>query len=104
MPKVAHDLVVKVNIVLTDEMPAEVLASLREMMQVGAGVARAGGAMAQRIERTLDEFVNAPPQLQKAARSKGAAALRDLRGDNAVEHVHPAVHRFEDVEGRCPRP
>ena len=74
---------------------------LGQMMQIGAGIARAGGAGAGGIELFLGEFVNAAAQLQKAARGESAAALRDLRGDDAVEHVDAAMHGFEDVERRA---
>ncbi len=51
LPDLAHELVVKVEIVLPEELPAEVLAGLREVMQIGARVARARRAVALRVER-----------------------------------------------------
>ena len=66
----AHELVVKMDVVLAEELPAERLAGLGQMMQIGARVARAGRAAAVRIERLLGEFVNAAPHLQKAARGE----------------------------------
>src|SRR5436309_15052954 len=69
-------------------------------MQVGAAVTRAGRATAFRIERFIGEFVHAAARLQVTARSEGAAALRHLRGNDAIEHVDSAMHGFEDVE-RC---
>ena len=86
---------------LAEELPAEVLAALREVMQVGPRVARTGRAGAERIERGVGEFVHASAQLQKSARRESGPALRDLRGDDAIKHVHAAVHGFEDVERRA---
>jgi len=94
-------LVVKVEVVLPEELPAEVLAALCEVMQVGPRVARTGRASAERIERVLGEFVHAAAQLQESARRERRPALRDLRGDDAIEHVHAAVHGLEDVERRA---
>lgn len=56
LPDLAHELVVKVEIVLAEELPAQVLAALREVMQVGSRVARTGRAGAERIERGVGEF------------------------------------------------
>ena len=76
------------------------LARLREMVEISARVARTRRAAALGIQRFVGKFIDAAPQLQIAARGEGRAALRDLRGDDAVEHVHAAMHRFENVE-RC---
>ena len=97
----AHELVVEVDVVLPEELPAERLARLRQVMQVGARVARAGRAGAGRIEFLLGEFVNAAAHLQKAARGEDGAALRELRRHDAIEHVHAAMDGFENVERRA---
>lgn len=70
-------------------------------MEISARVAGAGRASALGIERVVGEFVNATAQLQIPARGKGAAALRDLSRDDAIEHVHAAMHGFEDIERRA---
>ena len=98
LPDFAHELVVKIDVVLPDELPAEVLVALRKVMQISAGVARTRGAVAEWIEFVLGKFIHTATQLQKPARCEGAAALRDLCGDDAVEHVHAAMHCFEQIE------
>ena len=97
----AHELVVEMEVVLAEELPAERLRALGEVMQVGARVARAGRAGALRIERLLGAFVDAAAQLQEAARGEGDAALRELRRHDAVEHVDAAMDGFEDIERRA---
>ena len=101
LPNLAHELVIEVKIVLPEQLPAEGFARLGEVMQVSAGVARAGRAGAGGIELFLGEFVNAAAHLQKAARGEDGAALRHLRRHDAIEHVHAAMHRFEDIERRA---
>ena len=54
---------VKIEIMLPDELPAEVFAGLCEVMQVGAGVSRARGAIAERVEFIPGEFIDAASQL-----------------------------------------
>ena len=98
LPDFCHEAVVEKNVVLADELPAERLLALREVVQVGAGVAGAGRAGAIGIERLARAFINATPELQESTRSEGSAALRDLRGDNAIEHVHATVDRFQNIE------
>ena len=97
----AHELVVEMNVVLPEQLPAERLARLRQVMQIGARVARAGRAGASRIEFLLGEFVNAAAHLQKPARSENGAALRQLRRHDAIEHVHAAMDGFENIERRA---
>ena len=101
LPDFAHELMVKIDIVLPDELPAEVFVALREVMQISAGVACTRGAVAERIEFVLGKFIHAATQLQKPARSERAASLSDLRGDDAVKHVHAAMHCFEQIERRA---
>ena len=70
------------------------------MVQVGAGVARTGRARAIGIERVVRAFVNPAPELQESARGERPAALGDLGGDNAIEHVDTAMDGFENIERR----
>ncbi len=98
---VAHELVIEMDVVFAEELPAQRLARLREVMQIGARVARAGRAGAGGIEFFVGEFVNAAAHLEKTARGEGGAALRQLRRHDAVEHVDAAMDRFEDVERRA---
>ncbi len=89
------------QIVLTQKLPAERLTHLDQVVQIRAGVAGAGRAVAVRIERQVGHRVNGPAHLQVAARGEGPAALRHLRRDDAVEHVDPAVHGLQEVERRA---
>ena len=70
-------------------------------MEIRARVARAGRAIAIGIERFVGKFVNAAAQLQKSARGKSGAALRQLRRHDAIEHVHPAMDGFQQIERRA---
>ncbi len=88
------------NVVLAEQLPAKCLGSFRQVMEISAGVTRTGGTGALGIERLGGIFVNAAPQLQKAARGKGSAALRELRRHDAIEHVHAVMDRLQDIE-RC---
>ena len=97
----AHELVVEMDVVFPEELPAERLARLRQVMQISAGVARAGRTSAGRIEFLFGEFVNAAAHLQKAARGKNRAALGELRGHDAIEHVHATMDGFEQIERRA---
>ena len=85
---------------LADELPAEGFLALREVVKVGAGVARAGRARAVGIEWVVRAFVNPAPELQESARGERPAALGDLGGDDAIEHVDPAMDGFENIERR----
>jgi hypothetical protein len=89
--------------VLSDELPSEVLASFREVVEIRTRVPHAGGAIAKWVEIAFRELVDASPELQKPTRGKCAAALRHLRRDDAVEHVHAAMNCLEDVQW-CPDP
>ena len=97
----AQQLVVEVDVVLAEKLPAEGFPGFREVVEVGARIPPAGRAVARRIELLLGEFIDAAPQLQVAARGENPAPLRDLRRDDAVEHVHAPVHRLENVEWRA---
>ena len=98
---VAHELVIEMDVVLAEQLPAERLARLREVMQIGARVARAGRAGAGGIELFVREFVNAAAHLEETARGEDGAALRQLRRHDAVEHVDAAMDGFEDIERRA---
>jgi len=98
LPDIAHELVIKMDVVLAEKLPAERLARFREVMEVGAGIARTGRAIAGRIERLVREFVNPAAHLEKTARCEDGAALRQLRRHDAIKHVDPAMDGFEDVE------
>ena len=97
----AHELVVEMNVVFAEQLPAERFARLGQMMEISARVARAGRAIAGRIEFLLRVFVNAAPHLQEPARSEDGAALGELRRHDAIEHVHAAMDGFENIERRA---
>jgi len=95
-----HELVVKINIVLPEQLPAERFPGLGQVVQVGARIAGARRAGASRVKRRIRAFVNAPAQLQVAARGEDATPLRHLGRDDAVEHIHAPVDGFQNIE-RC---
>ena len=97
----AHELVVEMEVVLSEELPAERLRAFGQMMEIRARVARAGRAGAVRIQLLLRAFVNAAAQLEKPARGESRAALRELRRHDAIEHVDAAMNGFEDIERRA---
>src|SRR3954470_14018223 len=81
-------------------MPAEELVRFDEMVQVGAGVFATSLAAAARVNGLVGKFINAPFQTEFPMRSENRATLGELRGNNAVEHIHAAVHRLENIERR----
>ena len=60
---VAHELVVEVHVVLAEQLPAQRLLVLRQVVQVGARV-RAQVGQAQAGSRALGELVDAAAQLR----------------------------------------
>ena len=70
------------------------------MVEVRARVMLAGMAVAFGVDRFLGEFVHGATEMKFTVRGKRRAALRELRGNDAVEHVDAAVHGFENID-RC---
>ncbi len=54
------------QVVLTQELPAQGLVGLGEMMQIGARVGRAGGTAASRVESLVYVLVHPPAELEVA--------------------------------------
>ena len=63
----AQELMVKMDVVLAEELPAERLAGLGEVVKIGAGIPLAGRAIACGIELFLRKFINSPPELKITA-------------------------------------
>src|SRR5262245_44704513 len=61
----------------------------------------AGLTVAARIDRLFYEFVDRAAELQFSLGGKRHAALRQLRWNDAVEHIDAAVHALEYVERRA---
>ena len=93
-----HQLVVKGDVVVGEELPAEGFVALNQVVDVGARVGAAGGAGAAGVEWFFGEFIHGAAAVDFAVRGEGGAALGELGGDDAIEHVHAAVHGFEDVD------
>jgi hypothetical protein len=89
------------DVVFAQELPSERLARLGQVMQISAGVARTGRTSAGGIKFLFGEFVNAAAHLQKTARGEDGAALRELRGHDAIEHVHATMNGFEEIKRRA---
>ena len=90
----AHEPVIKIYVMLPQQLPSQGLFGLCQVMEVGAIVPCASRTTAFWIQRFIRGFVNPAPQLQKAARSERSTALRHLGGNDAVKHVHSAVNRL----------
>ena len=101
LPDLAHEPVVEVQVVLPQQLPAQRLVRLRQVVEIGARVVLAGRAGAARVERLVRVLVHAPAQLQVAPRGEDPAALAEGRRQDAVEHVEAAVHGLEQVERRA---
>src|SRR5947199_10760259 len=67
------------------------------MVNVGARVLAAGLAIASVIDRLLEKFMHGAAQLKFSLGCKGHPSLCQLRGDNAVEHIDPAVNTLENI-------
>ena len=97
----AHEPVIKRDVVDAEQVPAEVFAGLGEVVEVGALVVAATVAVAVGVEGAVLEFVDGARDVEFAVGSEHGAALGELRRDDAVEHVHAAVDGLEDVDGRA---
>ena len=104
LPDLAHEPVVEVQVVLAEQVPAQRLVRLRQVVEIGARVVLAGRAGAAGVQRLVRVLVHAAAELQVAPRGEDAAALAEGRRQDAVEHVEPAVHGLEQVERACRRP
>src|SRR6266480_1918288 len=67
------------------------------MVNVGARVLAAGLAIASGINRLLEKFMHGAAQLKFSLRREGHPSLCQLRGDNTVEHIDPAVNALENI-------
>ena len=101
LPDLAHEPVVEVQVVLPQQLPAQRLVGLRQVVEIGARVVLAGRAGAGRVEGLVRVLVHAPPELEVAPRGEDPAALAEGRREDAVEHVEAAVHGLEQVERRA---
>ena len=70
-------------------------------MKVRARVVLAGLAIALGIDRLFAQFIHGAAQLQFSMRGKGHAALRQLRGNNTVEHIDPTMYALENINRRA---
>ena len=99
-----HQPMIERQIVNSQEMPAENFVGFDEMVQVGARVVAAGLAIALGVERLFGEFMHGAAQLKFPVRGERHAALRQLRRDDAVEHVDAAMDGSPAGRSACPRP
>ena len=87
------------EIVDTEEVPAEVLAGFREMVEVAARVVLACVAVTVGVDGLFRKFVHGARQLEFSLRSEDRAALGELGGNDTVKHVHAAMDGFEEIDG-----
>ncbi len=97
----AHELVIKVDVMFAEQLPAERFRAFRQVMEIGARITGTGRAAAFGVELLLREPVNAAPHLQEPARGENSPALRELGRHDAVKHVHAAMDRLEQIERRA---
>ena len=88
------------EIVDTEEVPAEVLAGFREMVEVAARVVFARVAVTVGVDGLFRKFVHGARQLEFSLRGEDRAALGELGGNDTVKHVHAAMDGFEEIDGR----
>ncbi len=72
-----------------------------EVVDVGAGEAAAGGAVAVLVERTLVEFILGVVHVDHALRREDVSVTGVAAGHDAVEEINPAVNGFEDIDRRA---
>ena len=101
LPDLAHQPVVEVQVVLPQQLPAQRLVRLRQVVEIGARVVPAGRAGAGRVEGLVRMLVDTPAELEVPPRGEHPAALAEGRRQDAVEHVDTAVHGLEQIEGRA---
>ena len=95
---VFHELQVEMQVVDGRKRPAERFFCLEEVAQVGAAVVAAAVAVAFGIERevvAVGEFRALVAEHSPAGVNE--AVLGVFRGQDAVEHVHATLHKFEQV-------
>ena len=103
LPHLAHQPMIEENVMLAEELPSQSLFALREVVQVGAIVTSASRAGAVGVQRLLRALINTTPHLKESARREASTALRHLRWDDTVKHIHPAMNGLKNVE-RCADP
>src|ERR1700722_16376807 len=91
---------IEMEVMLAEKLPAQRFLRLGEMMQICAGIPGTGRTVALGIQLILCKLVNSPAQLKVPTRGKRPTPLCHLRGDDAVEHIHAAMNRFQDIQRR----
>jgi hypothetical protein len=97
----AHELLVEVQIVVPDELPRLRVERALQMHEVRDRVRAAGVAGTGRVERALALAIRGAAQRAAPGAREHHTLLRHGRGQDAVEHVHAAVHGLEQVERRA---
>src|SRR5205085_10126824 len=85
------------EIMQAQEPQAEQLLLVHEVPDVRAAEAGAGRARAVVVERALVAGEARVPQVEPARPGEGASRAGGARGQDAVEHVDPALHDLEDA-------
>src|SRR5581483_3634578 len=108
-PQIPHERLVVVKIVQRGEARAQYLVRLLQMAQVRARVIAAGVTIAGRIDRAGVCRIAAVADLDVARAGIEPAVARIARRQHAVEHIHAATHRLDQIFRRTgaheiPRP
>ena len=93
----AHQLLVVVQVVDGVEPGTQDLAALVEVAQVGAGIVATGVAAAGLVDGAGVVGIAGIADAQQAVPGVEKAGAGVARGNDAVEHVHPAAHGLDDV-------
>src|SRR6266536_1771191 len=67
------------------------------MVNVNTRVLAAGLAIASSINKLLEKFIHKTAQLKFSLRRENHPSLCQLREDNTVEHIDPAVNTLENI-------
>ena len=96
-----HQALIKMQVMLTHQIPSQRLVGLGQVVQVSPGIFLAGRTWTGRIRRLLTEFIDRAPKLQQPSRGENRPALGQLRWNDAVKHVHAPVHGFKKIKRRA---
>ena len=98
---VLHQPVIEIQVVQHAQPHAQKLARLEQMADIRARIAAAGRTVAVGVNGAVVVKIFAVVQVQKADRGEQVPVPRVARRHHAVEEIHPALDRLEDVHRRA---
>ena len=94
-----HQLLVERQIMLGQQHCAEDFAGLGQVVEIGAAVVAAGIARATLVQRGQILGVFCVAQIERAVPGEGLAVAARAAGQDAIEHIDPALDRADQVIG-----